>query len=112
MSAEASHTFMASGNRVEELESRVRELEATISGLTDELVETRERLQAIEEEVEPEMDIIEGKPSRTEAQDIVGGSGTDAETEADGGAEGNKPEEAEADTEDDADSSSDDIIVA
>lgn len=52
---------MASGNRVEQLESRVRELEASVDGLTDELMECKRRLEAIEEEVGPEMDIIEGK---------------------------------------------------
>lgn len=52
---------MASGNRVEQLESRVRELEASVDGLTDELLECKQRLEAIEEEVGPEMDIIEGK---------------------------------------------------
>lgn len=91
-----------SGNRVEELESRVRELEATISGLTDELVETRERLHALEEEVDPDMDIIEGQPTAT--------TGEDVESEADGGAEGDK---ADGDEEaDNAGSESDDIIVA
>jgi uncharacterized coiled-coil protein SlyX len=46
------------GNRVEELESKVRELEATVSGLTDELVETKERLQTLEEHTELELDDV------------------------------------------------------
>lgn len=89
---------MSSGNRVEELESRVRELEATVSGLTDELVESRERLHAIEEEVDVDQDIIEGKPTRSEATDEVEAEGAKA------------PEDHDTD---DADAeSSDDIIVA
>ena len=36
------------GNRVEELESRVNELEASVEGLTDELVECKVRLRELE----------------------------------------------------------------
>jgi len=36
-------------NRVEELESQVAELQAAVDGLTEELVETRERLRQLEE---------------------------------------------------------------
>jgi hypothetical protein len=36
-------------NRVEELESTVRELQAAVDGLTEELVETRERLRQLED---------------------------------------------------------------
>jgi len=35
-------------NRVEELESQVAELQAAVDGLTEELVETRERLRQLE----------------------------------------------------------------
>jgi len=68
---------MASGNRVEQLESRVRELEASVDGLTDELMECKQRLAAIEEEVGPEMDIIEGKTT------VSSDGGTDTEETAD-----------------------------
>jgi uncharacterized coiled-coil protein SlyX len=37
-------------NRVEELESKVAELQAAVDGLTEELVETRERLHQLETE--------------------------------------------------------------
>lgn len=95
---------MASGNRVEELESRVRELEATVSGLTDELVETRERLHALEDEVDPDMDIIEGKPTREASPGDPEESAEDQAEEAKSG---------ENDATDEADSESgDDIIVA
>lgn len=43
---------MGSGNRVEELETRVRELEATVTGLTDELLECKQRLGELEEHVD------------------------------------------------------------
>jgi peptidoglycan hydrolase CwlO-like protein len=36
------------GNHVEQLESRVRELEATLDGLTDELVDTKDRVETLE----------------------------------------------------------------
>jgi predicted nucleic acid-binding Zn-ribbon protein len=36
------------GNRVEELESRVQELEASVEGLTDELIECKVRLRELE----------------------------------------------------------------
>lgn len=68
---------MASGNRVEQLESRVRELEASVDGLTDELMECKQRLAAIEEEVGPEMDIIEGKTT------VSSDGGTEPEETAD-----------------------------
>ena len=101
-----------SGNRVEELEARVRELQATVDGLTDELLETKERLRAIEEEVDPdlEMDIIEGQPpSSPETQTNGGGEAPPADaTGSDDGADGDKDDGGEdGDTD-----SADDIIVA
>ena len=41
-------------NRVEELESTVAELQAAVDGLTEELVETRERLRQLEEAQAPD----------------------------------------------------------
>jgi len=62
------------GNRVEELEGEVQELRATVSGLTDELVETKERLRLIEDHFGPELDdIISGKTTRTEARSELPG---------------------------------------
>jgi uncharacterized coiled-coil protein SlyX len=40
------------GNRVEELEARVNELEASVEGLTDELVECKVRLRELENTVD------------------------------------------------------------
>ena len=44
-------------NRVEELELTVSELESTIDGLTEELVETKERVRTLEEVLERELDV-------------------------------------------------------
>ena len=112
------------GNRVEELEDTVAQLEATVSGLTDELVETKERLRLIEDHFGPELDdIIEGQTSRSsdmvaetaasepaetpqeapqEAVDAAVGAATES-------ADGSKPEETEGD---DESAGTDDIIVA
>jgi len=43
------------GNRVEELESRVKELEASVEGLTDELVECKVRLRELENAVDTDI---------------------------------------------------------
>jgi hypothetical protein len=42
------------GNRVEELETRVQELEASVEGLTDELVECKVRIRELENTVDEE----------------------------------------------------------
>ncbi len=39
---------MTSGNRVEELETQVAELQATVKGLTEELVEANDRIRQLE----------------------------------------------------------------
>jgi len=46
------------GNRVEELESQVKELQASVEGLTDELVECKVRLAELEEVVDEEMGYV------------------------------------------------------
>ncbi|MFC6836556.1 DUF7518 family protein [Halomarina ordinaria] len=83
---------MASGNRVEELEARVRKLEASVTGLTDELVECKERLATLEEAVAPEDD------------DIIEGRQVEPESEGDKAAQDNDDQSE--------DSGSDEIIVA
>jgi uncharacterized coiled-coil protein SlyX len=112
-----------SGNRVEELEAKVRELEATIDGLTDELVETKERLGAIEDETGIEPEVLKSRLSRTsrDRDDERSDAGDDAAGDtphdaADSGAESTdaEAEPADGDDTDDeaADSTGDDIIVA
>lgn len=118
------------GNRVEELETKVRELEATVSGLTDELVETKERLRQVEDQFGPDLDdIVEGKPSRRKARQDGGERRTQqrppsareqspaAETErtperADEQPAADEAKSDEAEGADDGSGSSDDIIVA
>ena len=114
-----------SGNRVEELEAKVRELEATIDGLTDELVETKERLGAIEDETGIEPDVLKSRLSRTsrnrddERSDAGDDAAADAPHDAADGEAEPADAEAEAEPADDddaddeaADSTGDDIIVA
>jgi uncharacterized coiled-coil protein SlyX len=97
------------GNRVEELEAKVRDLEATIEGLTDELVETKERLEAIEAETGVEPDVLERRAtSHAEVQRQQTNDAADAGEPSDDAV---NTEEVEG--EDNADSESgDDIIVA
>ena len=96
-----------SGNRVEKLEAKVRKLEATVEGLTDELVETKERLEAVEDETGVEPDVFENHRSGRDRSEEAEQS-ADAETTAEEG-ETEAAEEAEGTTESE---SGDDIIVA
>ena len=107
------------GNRVEELEAKVRELEATIDGLTDELVETKERLQAVEAETGVEADVLAGRPGRSDRADRSADPeeepepSTEEPEAGDGEASADDVNSDEAEGEDNADSESgDDIIVA
>ena len=45
-------------NRVDELESQVKELQASIEGLTDELVECKVRLRELEDAVDEEVGFV------------------------------------------------------
>jgi hypothetical protein len=50
------------GNRVDELESRVKELEASVEGLTDELVECKVRLRELEAAVDEDLGFVPTQP--------------------------------------------------
>ena len=63
-------------NRVDELESQVAELQATVNGLTEELVETKERVRLLEESVD--VDLTTG----TRAVGYEPDSGSDADADA------------------------------
>ena len=91
------------GNRVDELEAKVQELEATVDGLTDELVETKERLQALEDDADGSYDILE-----TGSTGEATGDEADVDAEA-ADVDDVNPDEAE---EEDNSGSGDDIIVA
>jgi uncharacterized coiled-coil protein SlyX len=99
------------GNRVEELESRVAELQAAVDGLTEELVETKERLRQLEADEDParvsRTTDANTEVVRTERDEPA----ADAETaESEPAAESDTADGAE-DAEDEAESESD-IIVA
>lgn len=72
-------------NRVEELESKVAELQAAVNGLTEELVETKERVRLLEDQVEvdltagtrpvghaPSQPDADAEPQRTEQTERAG----------------------------------------
>jgi len=100
-------------NRVEELEMTVSELESTVRGLTDELVETKERLRALEEQLDVDAaDVVDGSaPAGTEPE-----AADPAEGEAPGeiANEADNSDDAEAETSEEEEESKlgDDIIVA
>jgi len=89
---------------VEELEQRVEELEATVRGLTEELVDASERIRTLEAELDRTPSTEELRESREGG--VIEPDG-DADTEAD---EATKPVDGEA--EDNEESGLDDIIVA
>jgi len=79
------------GNRVEELESRVNELEASVEGLTDELVECKVRLRELENAVDEDIGFESDVPAESEA-----GAGDRSNTE-DTQAVDREDEEADSD---------------
>ncbi|WP_049918080.1 DUF7518 family protein [Haloferax denitrificans] len=104
-------------NRVDELESKVAELQAAVNGLTEELVETKERLRQLEDANDVEV------PSRAatrrgdwETEDDSAADATAETAEADevASADGDetKPDEADETDEGDGETPDDDIIVA
>ena len=98
------------GNRVEELESRVAELQATVDGLTEELVETKERLRQLEADEEPAR-VSRTSDANTEVVRTEQSQQAAAAEESESEAETDTTEAAE-DAEDEAESESSDIIVA
>ncbi|ELZ89915.1 DUF7518 family protein [Haloferax sulfurifontis] len=104
-------------NRVEELESKVAELQAAVNGLTEELVETKERLRQLEDANDVEV------PSRaatrrgdweTEDDPAADPAAETAEADEVASADGDetKPDEADETDEGDGETPDDDIIVA
>ena len=108
-------------NRADDLESQVAELQAAVDGLTEELVETKERVRQLEEttddlETEASEPVHAGNgDGRTTAEEQADARGTDerrdAEFVANEGADEQPPAE-EVEAEDDSDDDGDDIIVA
>lgn len=97
-------------NRVDELESQVAELQAAVDGLTEELVETRERLRQLEES-----DGVDNSrtPERRESTHAhVEHAPEDADADADADSETDIRAETEEADDDGSDSDGNDIIVA
>jgi len=122
------------GNRVEELEQRVKELEASVEGLTDELVECKVRIRELENTVDEqngfsdstESTSVETDPepaadaeaaeeaaesAESEGGDIIVPEADTPNTQAPEEADKTADPEAEAESESEDDSGSD-IIVA
>lgn len=101
------------GNRVEDLETQVAELQAAVDGLTEELVETKERVSQLEQATELPR---EGSGRDSNAEFVPNASATAEAAEAsDEASEGADAADAAADAKSDEDGESqetDDIIVA
>ncbi|QLK25873.1 hypothetical protein HYG81_17625 [Natrinema zhouii] len=104
-----------SNNRVETLESTVAELESTVEGLTDELIEAKERIRVLEAELDADTPTrvperrSENAETTAAAEDETPEAEPDEVAEAAADAEGGNAEETGDEAED---SGSDDIIVA
>ena len=95
-----------SRNRVEDLESRVSELEATVRGLTEELVEANERLRVLEAHVD--VDAVDAAVTAGPEPD----DGTDQIDRSETEVNSPKSDEPLSEDENETESESDDIIVA
>lgn len=94
-----------SRNRVEELEATVAELQSTVEGLTEELVESKERIRVLEAELDTE------SPTRVPSRRGEDTEEAEPDDVAEAAAEADKGDEPQE--EDEADESgADDIIVA
>jgi peptidoglycan hydrolase CwlO-like protein len=91
------------GNRVDELEEQVQELQATVDGLTDELVECKVRIRELENAVDDGNDF---EPDRSEAD---AGTSPAEDTEPADKSNTEAPEDTDEETETDDGS---DIIIA
>ncbi|ESP87474.1 DUF7518 family protein [Candidatus Halobonum tyrrellensis] len=110
------------GNRVEDLETQVAQLQAAVDGLTEELVETKERLRQLESatDLEPSTE-TESAHAEFVANDPADGGddADDAASDADAAdatasdeANPAESEEGADDGDEETESGSDDIIVA
>ncbi|UVE48886.1 chromosome segregation protein SMC [Haloferax larsenii] len=115
-------------NRVEELESKVAELQAAVNGLTEELVETKERLRQLEDANDVEIptraaqrrgDAEAQSQTQSQSQTQPQSDATDETELVDADAEGGQVDDDEIKTDETEDSDEgetetlgDDIIVA
>ncbi len=101
-----------SKNRVEQLESTVAELESTVAGLTDELIESKERIRVLEAELDAETPtrVPERRSSQSAVDDDETASAEPPEADSEDVAQATADADEPADEAED--SGSDDIIVA
>lgn len=108
-------------NRVDELEGQVAELRAAVNGLTEELVETKDRLRKLEAEAASEEELPAERETKSDDHVVVvehEQDDVDVATdslEADAASDPEPSEtavEPEEPTENDTNESTDDIIVA
>ncbi|WP_142859719.1 DUF7518 family protein [Salinigranum halophilum] len=85
-------------NRVEELERKASELQAAVNGLTEELVETKERVRQLEEAVEVDDPAVRAKP-RSEPEPEAETTADTTESDADAETESESESESDADDE-------------
>jgi len=107
--------------RVDELEGQIAELRAAVNGLTEELVETKDRVRKLEAEAASEEDATAERETKNDDHVVVveheqddvdittDAVGNDSASATDASEETVEPEDP---TEDDANESTDDIIVA
>lgn len=103
------------GNRVEELEAHVRELEASVEGLTDELVECKVRLRELENAVDEDLGFGNGGSVSHDRADTPNTEGTNEADNREGVAAGSDDDDADAEADAESESTEDsesDIIVA
>ena len=101
-----------SKNRVEKLESTVAELESTVEGLTDELIESKERIRVLEAELDADTPTRVPKRRSAESDHADLSDGETPEAEPDDVAEAAADAEGTTGTDEAEDSGTDDIIVA
>ncbi len=91
-------------NRVEELESRVQELEASVEGLTDELIECKVRIRELENATDADIGFVPASEKKGQTDSIE-----ESVAEAEAASEETK---AEGDNSTDNTEETDDIIIA
>lgn len=107
------------GNRVEDLEAQVAELQAAVDGLTEELVEAKERISQLEQATDvderskpdrnPNAEFV---PNESAANGAAGEDGVMADEEGAAQKSARGADEETAEESDSSDDDSDDIIVA
>ncbi len=91
-------------NRVEELESRVQELEASVEGLTDELIECKVRIRELENASDADLGFVPASEKEEDTDEIE-----KSVEQAEAASEETKPQ---GDNSTDNTEETDDIIIA